>query len=409
MKDHEHTHGSCGGIDRRDFMRGCGAAAAIAAAGLSAETVAANTAAIADLLDDLPNNWGRWGEEDELGAVNFLDSRQLWHGMQAATRRGSKRVERFTLQLPMTGDTIDVLAEGAEPPTDETGDPLFPGRTPGRRDNTQDASDYDDGSIDPLAGGMKFSDDRFVTELYLHGATHVDALGHAWYGDRLYNDYNDSVTAAEKEFDRPVKGYRSGEEAEDIRATSGHETADVAPLADNGIAGRAVLLDVGRHMGDPQNGWLDLGEGITLDDLLATAEAQRTQIRERDILLIRTGSTERVTDPEAEWNPTNEPGLAFSEDLVEWVHEMEIPMIGADNVAVEKVAQEIDGQVYTIPLHGALLRNLGVSLNEVLRLDELAAQCDEDGIYEFLFVGAPLHVERATGAPMNPIALKATD
>lgn len=81
-------------------MQGCGAVAAFTAAGLSAETVAAQTADIAELLDELPNNWGRWGEDDELGALNLLDSEQAFKGMNAAMRRGKTGVETFTLQVP---------------------------------------------------------------------------------------------------------------------------------------------------------------------------------------------------------------------------------------------------------------------------------------------------------------------
>ncbi|WP_226480130.1 cyclase family protein [Natrinema amylolyticum] len=408
MTGHDHETGPSGdaNVDRRNFMRGCGAVAAMAAAGLSVDSVAATGADLRAVLADLPDNWGRWGEDDELGALNFLGSEQAYRGMEAAMRRGPKGIERFTLQLPMTGDTIDVLTGDGDAPTTETGDPLFPGRTPGRRDNTQDARTYAEGEATPDPGGIKYSDDRFVTELFLHGATHMDALGHAWYGDEVYNGYDESVTAQTKEFDRAVPGCVDGEPGE-VTETRGHSAADISPLAEAGVAGRGVLLDVGRVQGDDR-GWLELGAEVTLEDLRATADAQGVDLRKRDIILFRTGAIERVTDPKAEWDPLNEPGLAFSEELVRWAHEMEIPMIGADNVAVEKVTQTIDGDQYVIPLHGALLRDLGVSLNEVMRLEELAAQCADDGVYDFLFASAPLHVERATGGPVNPVALKAT-
>jgi len=60
-------------------------------------------------------------------------------------------------------------------------------------------------------------------------------------------------------------------------------------------------------------------------------------------------------------------------------------------------------------LHGAFLRNLGLPLAELLWLDDLAAACADDGVYEFLFTAAPLHVERATGGPVNPVVLKASE
>ncbi|WP_246084487.1 cyclase family protein [Salinadaptatus halalkaliphilus] len=142
-------------------------------------------------------------------------------------------------------------------------------------------------------------------------------------------------------------------------------------------------------------------------DLRSTADAQGTDLEERDILLIRTGAVARLQDPGAEWDPLNEPGLRFSEELVWWLYEMDIPMIGPDNLAVEKVNQEIDGTEYVIPLHGVTLRDLGVYLNEILWLDDLAASCATDGIYEVLYTAAPLHMERATGAPINSLVLKA--
>ena len=67
-------------------------------------------------MDPLPDNWGRWGQDDDIGAVNLLGSEEMFAGLNAATRRGRKGVERFTLQMPMTGDTIDVLVDEAEPP-----------------------------------------------------------------------------------------------------------------------------------------------------------------------------------------------------------------------------------------------------------------------------------------------------
>ncbi|MEF8915055.1 cyclase family protein [Natronomonas sp.] len=213
---------------------------------------------------------------------------------------------------------------------------------------------------------------------------------------------------------------------------SGRGAADSSYAAGTGIAGRGVLLDVGRYKGSdgPDDSWLPLDANpleeaepdaaITLDDLKATADAQGVRLREHDILLIRTGAIERTQDPNAEWDPFGEPGLTYSDDLIEWVHEMDIPYIGADNLAVEQIFQTVteddlgEGRKslhgnYALPLHGAFLRDLGVSLNEVLDLSELAAQCAEDGIYEFLFTAAPLNFEMGTGGPVNPVVLKATD
>lgn len=427
-----HEHDCDCGTGRREFMKGCGAAMAFALAGTSMQTVAAQTdsgRAIQRLLEDAPKDWGRWGEDDELGRLNLLGSEEAFEGMNAATKRGKKGIQRFTLQLSQTGEVINpdpdqpgvVLGseEGPNFPSTDTGDPAFPPRTPARRDNTTPVEP------EPSAGGVKFVDDKWATDFFLQGTTHLDALGHAWYGDRIYNGFSARTTETVKEFDTPLDG-TAGEDAvpgnegsddgepdgclDPVERTRGLSRAGIGNVGGEGLAGRAVLLDVGRQFGTegPNNDWLPLGEGVTFEDLQETADAQGTKIRDRDLLLIRTGSIERTRNSDAEWAPLNEPGLVYSEELVEWVADRDIPYIGADTLAVEKVVQQTEEGTIVIPLHGALLRNLGVYLNEILDLSELAAACAEDGIYEFLFTAAPLNVERGSGAPVNPVVLKAS-
>lgn len=423
-----------GTIDRRRFLQGVGATTGLAALGLSAETVAAETGASKlepgpKLLEGMPDNWGRWGDEDELGALNLLGSEEMFAGMAAATKRGKKNMERITLQTPITGNAIDALVDDDPSTTGSTdaGDPAFPGRLPARKDNTADwrkAASY---------SGLRFADDRFDTPLYLQGTSHVDALGHNFFADRdadddgdidkhdeqLYNGFPAETTATLKTYDEPVTGLDDGEAAS-IQETHQLSKADISNAADAGIMGRGVLLDVGRYKGDDENGWLPLNEPITLQDLKDTADAQGVEIRERDILLIRTGAIERARTEGVEWDAYAEPGLAYSDDLYHWLHDMDIPYMAGDNLPVEKVLHNVteddlhEGRedlagTYTLPLHGACLRNLGLTLNEVLDLSELGAACAEDGIYEFLFTAAPLHVEGGTGGPVNPVVAKATD
>jgi kynurenine formamidase len=292
---------------------------------------------------------------------------------------------------------------------------------------------------------MAFADDAFVSPLYLQGATHADALGHGWYGDKIYNGYSTDTTHTPRDFDISVQGIEDlkqdtdgdGEvfEAGEINRTHGLGKADISFAAEAGVAGRGVLLDVGRYKGTegPEKNWLPLDAepfevaepdaAITLDDLKATAEWQGVELREHDILLIRTGAIERTLVGVGEgydWNALGEPGLTYSDALVEWIHEMDIPYVGADNLAVEQIYQQVteddlkEGRKdlhgnYALPLHGALLRDLGVTINEVMNLRELAAQCAEDGIYDFLFTAAPLHAEGGSGAPINPVVVKATN
>jgi kynurenine formamidase len=75
-----------------------------------------------------------------------------------------------------------------------------------------------------------------------------------------------------------------------------------------------------------------------------------------------------------------------------------------DNVAVE--VQPPEGAEQGLPLHGLLLRDLGLTLGELFDLEALADDCAADGVYEFLFVGQPLRIPGAVGSPINPLAVK---
>jgi kynurenine formamidase len=59
-----------------------------------------------------------------------------------------------------------------------------------------------------------------------------------------------------------------------------------------------------------------------------------------------------------------------------------------------------------LPIHVELLRNQGMMIGELCKLDGLAAACPKDGVYEFLFVAVPLNLTNATASPLNPQAIK---
>ena len=83
---------------------------------------------------------------------------------------------------------------------------------------------------------------------------------------------------------------------------------------------------------------------------------------------------------------------------------MEIPNLVTDTIANEVTMDPVHG--VALPLHCALMRNLGVTLTEICDLEALADSCAHDGRYTFLYVAAPLKIHRATGSPVNPVVIK---
>ena len=57
-------------------------------------------------------------------------------------------------------------------------------------------------------------------------------------------------------------------------------------------------------------------------------------------------------------------------------------------------------------MHMVLIRDMGMTLGEILDFEELAADCADDGVWEFFFCAPPIKVTKAVGSPINPLAIK---
>jgi kynurenine formamidase len=319
---------------------------------------AADAKTLSRLLAGSPTKWGRWGAADEIGALNYLTEREVKLGL-AAARQG----RTFTLGVPIATDA---------------GDAVFPGRWAARHYMVADKAGFEAGHWHPLEGGLEFADD-FVNG-FAQAGTHCDALGHMWFDDTLWNGYPASST------------------------NGGMTKAGIMPIAERGIVGRAVLLDIARFRGKPK---LERGETFNHLDLVACARAQGVEIGRRTILLVRTGwvgalldGRESVAGQGQYW----EPGLTFSPELVRWFDEMEIPCLVTDTLANETTYEPDTGAM--LVLHAALMRNLGIVFTEMAWLDALAADCAGDRQYEGFYSGAPTKVSKGTGGSVNPLFIK---
>jgi kynurenine formamidase len=285
--------------------------------------------------------WGRWGAEDERGALNFI---------------GADQVQRAAA-LVRSGQVVS-LAQPLSPrtpvPKHRAGIQHFMGR---------DGGDYAAGARRP--GGFQFAEDTVV--MPLHIGTHIDALCHAWCDDCLYNGF-------------PGQGTRS---------TSGALRCGIEKMPP--IVTRGVLLDIVRLHGAPLPPRASIGRA----DLQTAAEAASVAIEPGDAVLIRTGWQEALAGlPDVSFD--EEPGIDVEAAL--WFAEAGVAMVGADNFAIEAIPFPA-GTVF--PVHQRLIRDFGIPLLEGLVLEPLAKH--DRG--QFLFVAAPLPVVGGTGSPLAPVAV----
>lgn len=301
-------------------------------------------------LADRVSNWGRWGADDQRGTLNLIDAN--------AVRRGAATVKRgvsFSLSIPMNEDG---------PQT---------GRILGRKNptlTTLQASYAFSGDPRDFAT----SDDEVVTGT--QSATHWDALAHAGYDGKLYNDIGaDSVTM----------------EAGATKLGIEH----FGPVVTRGL-----LCDVARLRGVD---YFDEPYAVTGADLDGCLDAAALTAAPGDIVLVRTGQMHWLRVGDRNRYADISPGIGL--DAVEWLHDHDIAAIANDTHVFEPYPCP-GPNPYLFPTHMIELRDVGMPQGQQWDLDELADDCATDGVYEFLLSATPLPITRACGGLVAPTATK---
>jgi kynurenine formamidase len=303
------------------------------------------------------SNWGRWGDDDVLGTLNHLDASKRVEGAGLVKRGVAfSLAQRFDEHGPQRGwrrrtnPVHTMLSSGLDA---EFGPQEFP-------------------------HGLGGADD--VVFMPLQASTQWDGLGHIFDHGVAYN----------------------GRRASEVVTSEGDKLTGIETVAGL-IAGRGVLLDVGRVFG--VDGQLPDGFAITPAHLRATIEAQgeSSHVGCGDIVLIRTGQLTRARRAGwGEYAGGPAPGLSFTS--ADWLHGTDIAAIATDTWGFEVRPNEFDDAFQ--PLHQVVIPHIGLFVGEMWDLDALAADCAQDGRYSFWLTAAPLPVTGAVGAPVNPLAVK---
>jgi kynurenine formamidase len=288
-------------------------------------------------------NWGRWGDDDQLGTLNLIDD--------AARRRGVAAVRdgrALSLAMPLSPDGPQL--------------------------------GFVEGRTNPVLSPFSFSagDDRMWHDdsitMGTQACTHWDGLAHASYGGTLYNGYPSSAVT---DAGATVLGIHH------VRT----------------LVTRGVLLDVARARGVDR---LDGGHAIGADDLDAAAELARTTLEPGDVVLVRTGHVQHFASGDKMTYATSAPGPGL--EAVEWFHRHDVAAVAIDNLIFEVFPCERDDAM--LPVHFLHLVDMGLTQGQNFDLEALAADCADDGRSTFLLSASPEPVVNGAGAPVNPVAVK---
>lgn len=209
-----------------------------------------------------------------------------------------------------------------------------------------------------------------------HGkaVTHLDALCHIGYRGELFGGVQSSAAFS----------------------SLGSEWAAVTTLT-SGIFVRAVLYDIPRVR---DVAWLEPGDAVHEDDLLAAEEVLGVRVGAGDALLLRSGHQGRRAQL-GPWD-SDAASAGLHVDAMRLVAERGVALLGGDGDSDVRPSP-VEG-VHS-PIHALALTALGIVLLDNLDLEALSSACAAHDQYEFLLAVAPLVVPRGTGSPVNPIAV----
>jgi kynurenine formamidase len=289
------------------------------------------------------STWGRWGEKDELGAANLITP---------AKRKQAAALAREGISVSLAHDVMQEKAADA---------PTILERT-----------------LVTVAPNVSL--DRYSYSGTYHGVTHshLDAL-----------DCHIMVDGV---------GY-NGVSADEIRAAGGCPRGSIHALRD-GVVTRGVLFDATRLPGKatPQ-GWLEPGTAIRSEDLETLEKMQRVRVSAGDVILLYTGRWKRRA-ARGPW-PNSEGFAGYHIDVAYFLKERGVSFIAADgpnDVSPSGLPQGVG-------LHQLALVAMGVGIFDNLDFESAVEQARRLNRYEFLFMAAPLRIEKGTGSPLNPLAV----
>ena len=233
------------------------------------------------------SNWGRWGEQDQLGALNLIDSKK----------------RREAADLVHEGITVS-LARNAE---------------------TQRSPDNPNPYVHSMIAtglkpGAEWSADSLCITYHGYAHTHIDSLCHLFYQGKMYNGFaSEEVTQA------------------------GAQKLSILNLKD-GILTRGVLIDIPALKGVK---YLDPSTAILPKDLEAWEQFSRTQVQRGDAVIIRTGRWAR-RDEKGPWKAGGgAAGLHAS--CAAWLKARDIAILGSD-AASDVLPSGIEGVSHPVHL-----------------------------------------------------------
>lgn len=215
------------------------------------------------------SNWGRWGEEDELGTLNLITDEK---------RLAAARLVRDGVAVSLALDLNK------------------------QRDAVNTNPFEHELSVSKFSG-HEVAGDVYSVQYHGFAHSHIDGLPHFAHKGKLYNGF--SV---------------------DVLKPSGAERLGIQNVR-NGIFTKGILIDMPWLKGVD---FLEPGTAITISDLEAWERKTGVRVGSGDVLLIRTGRWECVRQ-KGQWNFL-EKAAGSHASIAKWLKARDVAVIGSDGV-----------------------------------------------------------------------------
>jgi kynurenine formamidase len=302
-----------------------------------------STDALDRMYEDL-KNWGRWGTDDERGALNRMTDE---HRRRAAA-------------LVINGESVSLAHDLATEPLPEHPNPV--------QHHMLASGDARDSNGIP---GYEAARDYLALDLHGLYTTHVDALSHMFVRGEMYGG-------------RPASEVRS----------DGARSNTVLSMAD-GVIGRGVLLDIPRALGSE---FLDAGEVVSVADLESAEAAQHVVVGPGDVLVVAWGRQARRVAKRA-----FDGFSGLHAECLPWLQDRGVAVLGSDGIS--DPMPFVGTEQWPFPVHQIGITAMGLHLIDNVATARLSERCAALGRWEFLFTMGPLRIVRGTGCPVNPVAV----
>ena len=311
------------------------------------------------------SNWGRWGDDDQLGTINLITASKRRQAAALVTEGAAVSLARDLSKETAPDNPIpfghEVSIFVIDPASGEVSAPSAP----------KDAKAW--ASLESV-GAVGGSGDRFAMDYHGFAYTHIDALCHIFHGGKMYNGFSQTMVTARGAAKLGITELKAG------------------------IITRGVLVDVPRLRGVP---YLEPGQPIFSDDLDAWEKHAGVKVEPGDAILIRTGRwARREAAGPLDLSVAGLAGLHPS--AAKWLRARDVALLGSD-AGGEVIPSPVEGVPF--PLHVLAIVAMGMPILDNADLERLSEEAARRGRWEFLLAVAPLRVPGGTGSPVNPLAV----